>query len=80
MCYNSTAAIPLHIEAQIRSLLYTEWPGSGEGDAASPLIYPELHPVYYVLADDNEALSYARTIWARVEHEGKTDTLFAAAV
>ena len=72
ICYDSTATIPLHLEAQIRSLLHTEWPGPDADNAASPLISSALHPVFFVLADENQALSYARTILATVPHLGQS--------
>ena len=67
MAYDSAAMIPLHLEAQIRSLLQAEWPGKETG-APPPLTEPELHPVYFILADNDQLLSYARTIWATVFH------------
>lgn len=76
MRYDSAALIPLRLEAQIRSLLYAEWPASDEDEVARPLIDPELHPVYFVLADGDQVLSYARTIWAMVTHLGQSFKLY----
>jgi len=75
MLYNSAAMMPLHLEAQIRSLLNAEWPGSDE-DAALPLIDPKLHTVCFVLADEDQVLSYARTIWETVSHLGQSFKLY----
>lgn len=72
MRYDSAAMIPLRLEAQIRSLLYAEWPASDEDEVARPLIDPELHPVYFVIAEGGQVLSYARTIWATVTHFGQS--------
>ena len=76
MRYDSSAAVPPHLEAQIRSLLYAEWPGADEADAALALIDPELHPVYFVLSEGGQVLSYARTIWAAVPHLGQSFKLY----
>lgn len=70
--YDSTETIPPHIEAQIRSLLQTEWPSPDTDEAASPLIVPELQPVFFILTDENQVLSYARTIRATVSHLGQS--------
>ena len=70
MSYDSAAAIPLPLEAQIRGLLHAEWPGTDE-DTVSSLIAPELHPVHFVLAEGNQVVSYTRTIWATVFHRGQ---------
>lgn len=76
MRYDSIATIPPRLEWQIRSLLYAEWPGPDETDAAQPLIAAELHPVYFVLADEEQVLSCARTIWAPVSHLGQSLKLY----
>ena len=65
--YESTATIPYHLETQVRTLLYAEWPGPDE-DVAQPLTDPGLYATYFILADENQVLSYARTIWATVSH------------
>lgn len=75
LCYDSTATIPPHLEIQVRSLLYAEWSGSSEDDT-QPLTDPELHPTYFILADENQVLSYARTIWAMVSHLGQSFKLY----
>lgn len=75
MRYDSAAAIPLPVEAQIRRLLHAEWPGPDE-DAVSSLIAPELHPVHFVLADGNQVVGYTRTIWARIAHRGQRLKLY----
>lgn len=76
MRYDSSTTMPLPLETQIRSLLNTEWPGAEEGDAARPLLDPELHPVHFVLADGDQVLSYARTIWATISHIGQSFKLY----
>jgi predicted N-acetyltransferase YhbS len=76
MRYDFAAKIPLQLEAQIRSLLSAQWPGAEEADATQPLIAPELHPAYFVLADEDRVLSYARTIWATVSHLGQSLKLY----
>lgn len=76
LCYNSTATAPPHLEDQVRSLLDAEWPGTDETDAARPLTDPGLHPAYFVLADGDQVLSYARTIWAMVSHFGLSFKLY----
>jgi predicted GNAT family N-acyltransferase len=76
MRYDSTATVPFHLEVQVRSLLYAEWSGSDEGDAAQPLTDPQLHPTYFILADEDQVLSYARTIWAMVSHLGQSFKLY----
>ncbi len=76
MRYDYATMIPLRLETQVRSLLYAEWPGEDENEAAQPLIHPELHPVYFVLADGDQVLSYARTIWTTVTHLGQSFKLY----
>lgn len=71
MRYNSTETIPPHLEAEIRALLLAEWPAPDTDDAASPLIVPELQPMFFILTDENQVLSYARTIQATVSHLGQ---------
>jgi predicted GNAT family N-acyltransferase len=41
-------------------------------NAASPLISSALHPVFFILVDENQVLSYARTILATVLHLGQS--------
>ena len=74
--YDSTAAIPPHLDAQVRSLLDSEWPDPEERDTAQPLTDAKLHPTYFILADEDQVLSYARTIWAMVPHLGQTFKLY----
>ena len=76
MRYEFPAAVPPHLEAQIRSLVYAEWPGADETDAALTLIDPGLHPVHFVLAEGVRVLSYARTIRATVPHLGQSFKLY----
>ena len=76
MRYDSAAAIPPRLEAQIRSLLRVEWPGPDGDDTAQPLCDPGLHPAYFVLADGDQVLSYARTIWAAVLHRGHSFKIY----
>lgn len=76
MRYDSASTIPARLEAQVHSLLHAEWPDPDEDDASRPLIDPELHPVSFVLADGNQVLSYARTIWAAVFHLGQSFKLY----
>ena len=76
MRYDAAATIPPRLEAQIRSLLHVEWPGPDEGHTAQPLCDPELHPAYFVLANGDQVLSYARTIWATVLHRGQSFKLY----
>jgi GNAT superfamily N-acetyltransferase len=73
--YDSTVTMPPHLEIQIRSLLYAEWPDP-EDDNLQPLTEPKLHPTYFILADENQVLSYARTIWAMVSHLGQGFKLY----
>ena len=76
MRYDFPATVPPHLEAQIRSLLYAEWSGTNEPDIAPALLGPELHPVYFVLAEGDQVLSYARTIWATVPYLGQSFKLY----
>ena len=76
MRYDSAATVPPRLEGQIRSLLHAEWPGAGGGGPSRPLTDPGLHPVYFVLADGERVLSYARTIWATVSHLGRSFKLY----
>lgn len=75
MRYDSTATIPLHLEVQVRALLSAEWPDSDE-DATRPLTYPQLHPMYFIITDEEQVISYARTIWAMVSHLGQSFKLY----
>lgn len=69
--YDCAAAIPPRFEAQIRSLLRAAgWLGAGETGTAQPLTNPELRPTYFLLAEGDRVLSYARTIQATVSHLG----------
>jgi predicted N-acetyltransferase YhbS len=68
MRYASTDTIPLHLEARIRALLHAEWPGNEATEDTQPLLAPELHPMHFVLADGEEVLGYARTIWMQVPY------------
>jgi predicted GNAT family N-acyltransferase len=67
LIYNGTDGFPHDLESQIRSLLWAEWPAPDD-ETDKPLIAPELHPVYFILAEGGLVLCYARTIWARVTH------------
>jgi GNAT superfamily N-acetyltransferase len=69
--YNAIDDLPDDLESQIRSLLWAEWPPLEEDETNNPLIAPELHPVYFILAEGKTVCSYARTIWARVRHIGR---------
>jgi aminoglycoside 6'-N-acetyltransferase I len=75
MIYDSAAAIPPTLEAQIRRLLHAEWPGT-EDVAALPLIDPGLHPVHFVLAEGDQVVSYTRTIRATISHRGQVFMLY----
>jgi predicted N-acetyltransferase YhbS len=68
--YDVGQTFPLRLEAQIRALLSTEWPGY-EDETNQPLTDAALSPVYFVLADGNQVLSYARTIRTTVTHRGQ---------
>jgi aminoglycoside 2'-N-acetyltransferase I len=74
--YDSDLAIPLGLEVQIRSLLSAEWPGADDEDLTQPLTAPEFHPRYFVVADGEQVLSYARTIWTMVWHRGQHFKLY----
>jgi hypothetical protein len=76
LLYDSTDELPHDLESQIRSLLRAEWPPLEEDETGEPLIAPDLHPVYFILADERTVLSYARTIWARVTHLGQDFKLY----
>ena len=76
MRYDYAAMIPLRLETQVRSLLYAEWPRDDEDEAARLIINPELHPVYFILMDGDQVLSYARTIWTTVTHLGQRFKLY----
>jgi predicted N-acetyltransferase YhbS len=76
MRYDFPATVPPHLEAQIRPLLYAEWPGADDTDIAPALPGPELHPTYFVLAEGDRVLSYARTIRATVPHLGQSFKLY----
>jgi predicted N-acetyltransferase YhbS len=68
MRYASTDTIRLHLEARIRALLHAEWPGNEATEATQPLLASEFHPMHFVLADAEEVLGYARTIWMEVPY------------
>src|SRR5688500_18770789 len=76
LLYNTTADLPRALESQIRSLLRAEWPPLGEDETNGPLTAPELHPVYFILAEGTAAWSYARTMWARITHIGRDWKLY----
>ena len=68
--YNGADDIPRELERQICALLQAEWPAS-EDEAGGPLVAPQWHPTYFILAEGEMVWSYARTIWARVTHLGR---------
>jgi predicted GNAT family N-acyltransferase len=78
MRYESAEIIPPQLAGRIRALLRAEWPAGADedDDDARPLIDSELHPTYFVLADGDQLLSYARTIWAPVAHVGQSFKLY----
>jgi hypothetical protein len=76
LLYDSTDEVPKDLESQIHSLLRAEWPPLEEDQTDGPLIAPQLHPVYFILAEGRTVLSYARTIWARVTHLGRVFKLY----
>jgi predicted N-acetyltransferase YhbS len=73
--YDAGRTIPLRLEAQIRALLFAEWPGA-EDEADQPLTDSALFPVYFVLADGDQVVSYARTIRVTVTHRGQSFVLY----
>lgn len=77
MRYDSAAAIPPRFEAQVRAILHAAgWLAVEEMGAARPLVDPKLHPVYFILAEGDRVLSYARTIRATVTHLGRSFILY----
>jgi GNAT superfamily N-acetyltransferase len=68
--YDGADEIPRELERQIRSLLQAEWSATGD-ENNGPLVEPQWHPTYFVLAEGRMVWSYARTIWARVTHIGR---------
>lgn len=68
--YDGADEIPRDLERQVRSLLQSEWPAPGD-EADGPLIAPEWHPTYFILAEGGMVWSYARTVWARVTYLGQ---------
>lgn len=76
LIYASSAEFPVELASQIRPALLKEWPGPEAYDSAESLTAPELHPTYFILADGNQLLSYARTIWVWVEHGAQRFKLY----
>ena len=70
--YNTSEELPPQIVHEIRSLAYSQWPGSNENQGSGILIDPDLHPVYFVLRDGDHVLGSARTIWTWAAHLGRT--------
>jgi len=68
--YDTSDALRPEIERQIRALLDAQWPASDDEPASGPLLDPDLHPVFFVLASGDIVLSYGRTIRALVPHDG----------
>lgn len=68
--YDGADEIPCELERQVRSLLQAEWPAPGD-ETDGPLVAPQWHPTYFMLAEGGMVWSYARTIWARVTHLGR---------
>ena len=69
--YDSADEIPFELERQVRSLLQAEWPGPVDEPGAL-LSAPQWHPTYFILAEGGTVWSYARTVWARVMHLGRS--------
>lgn len=69
--YNSDE-IPPETERRIRSLVTSEWPATDDDILTSPLLEPDLHPVFFVLTRGDDVLSYGRTIQAWVPNAGRT--------
>lgn len=76
LIYNSSAELPRDLASQIRAVLLDEWPGPEVSGVGGALIDPELHPVYFILADGNRLRSYARTIWATVRLQDQRFKLY----
>ena len=76
LTYNSSAGLPHELASEIQAALLDQWPGPDMNDAEGPMIEPELHPTYFVLAAGGQLRSYARTIWAHVTHRGKRLKLY----
>jgi GNAT superfamily N-acetyltransferase len=70
--YTAVDAIRPEIVCAIRALLASEWPASDGEPARGPLADPTLHPVFVVLTSAQRVLSFGRTIWAWVPHDGRT--------
>lgn len=68
--YDGAGEIPCELERQVRALLQAEWPAP-EGETEEPLVAPQWHPTYFILAEGKTVWSYARTVWARVTHLGR---------
>jgi GNAT superfamily N-acetyltransferase len=73
--YTASEALPPEVDPQIRTLLDAEWPGAS-GNAGSPLIDPDLNPMYFVLSSGDEVVGYARTIWAWGVHKGQATKVY----
>jgi predicted N-acetyltransferase YhbS len=74
--YHSWSEIPPELASQIRASLWREWPGTADEENAGEVIAPDLHPVFFVLAEQEQLRCYARTIWATVSHQGQFFRLY----
>jgi hypothetical protein len=73
--YDGADETPREMERQIRSLMQAEWPAPGD-ETGGPLVAPEWHPTYFILAEGEIVWSYTRTVWARVTHLGRSLKLY----
>lgn len=74
--YQSTADLPQFIELQIRTFQRILWFDDNEDEPNEPLTAAELHPVYFVLAKEDQLISYARIIWMTIPHQGKNYKMY----
>jgi hypothetical protein len=74
--YDSSTEFPLELARQIRVALLDEWPCTDAEDTLESLTEPQLHPTYFVLAEWNRLLSYARTIWVTMEYGAQRFKLY----
>ena len=76
LIYDSPSDFPRELAQQICSALLKEWPSPDADDSVESLIHPELHPTYFILADGNRLLSYARTTWVTLEYGAQRFKLY----
>ena len=74
--YQSIKDLPPHFEWQIRTFIRILWSDENEDNLNEPLTAEEFHPVYFLLAQEDSLISYARLIWMTIHHLGKTYKMY----